>query len=158
MTKAWITTSSTNVPAIVNSLNAACDQGFIPNQLHLLENPEVVAEVERALDVSVEVIDAYGGNEPSIHVTEIEDELSFGDIHQHVKNSIEDVKADDGEVAVDFTPGRKFMSAITFTAGMKYGADHVFYFYLKEPGHYGRFYPAIPRSAVELIDFTEELA
>lgn len=32
-------------------------------------------------------------------------------------------------IAVDVTLARKFMSAITFQAGFRFDADHVFYFY-----------------------------
>ena len=46
MSTAWITTSSTNIEAMVNSLNAACDQGFISDELHLIENPGVTELVD----------------------------------------------------------------------------------------------------------------
>lgn len=44
---------------------------------------------------------------------------------------------------------------IIIAAGMRYDADHVFYFYLSDYGFYGGLYPEIPRTAVELIDFAE---
>lgn len=58
---------------------------------------------------------------------------------------------------MDFTPGRKFMSAIAFQAGMKFEADHVFYFYRKGGVYQGNYLPEIPRTAYELIDFTEAI-
>ena len=61
----------------------------------------------------------------------------------------------DAEVAVDITPGRKFMSAIAFAAGMRYDADHVYYFYVSGEEHMGAFYPEIPRTATTLYDLTE---
>ncbi len=156
MATGWITTSSTHVEAMVNSLNAACDQGFVPDELYLIENPGVTDEVERALDLAATIITAYGGDEPDIHLTSLETEVAFDRIRTHVRDAIEDVQADGGEVAVDITPGRKFMSAIAFAAGLRYGADHVYYFYLDSPSYFGRLYPEMPRTATRLYDFTEE--
>lgn len=157
MTKAWITTSSTHIQAITNSINAACNQGYIPDRVFMLENPSVIEEVDEALSITKDIVVAHGGVQPETHVKSIEEELAFEEILNYVRNAIEEVRADDGEVAVDITPGRKYMSAIAFTAGMKYNADHVFYFYLTGL-HYGKYYPEIPRTASDLIDFTEVLA
>ena len=157
MPKAWITTSSTNVEAMVNSLNAACDREFVPTELHVIENPGVTEQVTRALELMSTIVRAYGGDEPDVHVTSLESEVKFDEIHVHVKDAIESVHATGGEVAVDITPGRKFMSAIAFAAGLRYDADHVFYFYLDPSAYFGRLYPDIPRTATRLYDFTEEL-
>jgi len=157
MSTAWITTSSTNIEAMVNSLNAACDQGFVPDELHLIENPGVTDEVDRALDLAATIIAAYDGEEPEIHLTSLESEVEFDRIRTHVRDAIETVHDDGGDVAVDITPGRKFMSAIAFAAGLRYDADHVFYFYLDSPEYFGRLYPDMPRTATHLYDFREEL-
>jgi hypothetical protein len=53
------------------------------------------------------------------------------------------------------TPGRKFMSAIAFQAGIQFDADHVFYLYIVNNQFYGRLYPDVPRPMVELVDFQE---
>lgn len=157
MPTAWITTSSTHIEAMVNSLNAACERGFVPDELHLIENPGVTEEVDRALDLAATIVEAYGGDEPDIHLTSLDSEVEFDRIRTHVKDAIERVHDEGGSVAVDITPGRKFMSAIAFAAGLRYDADHVFYFYLDDSEYFGRFYPAIPRTATHLYDFTEEL-
>lgn len=157
MPTAWITTSSTHVEAVVNSLNAACDRGFVPDELHLIENPGVTEQVDRALALATTIITAYDGDEPEIHLTALDSEVEFDRIHTHVRDAIERVHDDGGEVAVDITPGRKFMSAIAFAAGLRYEADHVFYFYLGSPEYFGRLYPDMPRTATHLYDFTEEL-
>lgn len=157
MTTAWITTASTNIEAMVNSLNAACDRGFVPDELHLIENPGVTEEVDRALDLAATIITAYDGAEPDVHLTSLESEVEFDRIHTHVREAIERVHEDGGDVAVDITPGRKFMSAIAFATGLRYDADHVFYFYLDSQKYFGRLYPNMPRSATHLYDFTEEL-
>lgn len=157
MSQSWVTTSSTHVEAMVNSLMAACDRGFVPTQYYFLENPDVEASVQRAIEVTTAVVEAFDGPTPEITVTKIDEEVEFDRIRTHVRDAIEAANDRGDEVAVDITPGRKFMSAIAFAAGMRYGADHVFYFYLSSPQHYGRLYPEIPRTATHLYDFTEDV-
>ena len=131
MVTAWVTNGTTTLEAIVNPINAACDDGFVPDRLYIIENPKVTDEVARAVDLATEIVDAYGGDELDIQITSIESELDFDQLYAHTKEAIEEVHEDDGEVAVDFTPGRKFMSALAFATGMRYDADHVYYFYLE---------------------------
>ena len=95
----------------------------------MIEKSEVTEQVMRALELMSTIIRPYGGDEPDIHVTPLESEVESGKIHVHSKDGIERVHADDGEVAVDITPRRKFMSAIEFAAGLRFDADHVFYYY-----------------------------
>lgn len=155
MSRTWITTSSTRVGAMVNSINAACEEGFVPDHCYFLDNPEVEEAVQRAIEYTNAVVEAYGGDPPTVHLTSLEDEIEFDRIRTFVQEAIEEANARGDEVAVDITPGRKFMSAIAFAAGMRYGADHVYYFYLSSYGSWGGLYPEIPRSAIELIDFVE---
>lgn len=157
MSPAWITTSSTHIEAIVNSLNAACDDGFVPEDLYVIENPGVTEVVDQALTLATTIITAYGGDEPTIHLTTLDSEVEFDRIRTHVKDAVDEVHDRGDEVAVDITPGRKFMSAIAFAAGMKYGADHVYYFYLTSTDYFGDLYPDMPRTATRLYDFAEEL-
>lgn len=157
MTIAWITTSSIHVEAMLNSIIAACEREFVPTDLYLIETPGASEHVDRALDVAASAIAAYDGDDPEIHLTTLEHETEFDRIRAHIKEAIETVHESDGEVAVDITPGRKFMSAIAFAAGFRYGADHVFYFYHESSDYYGHVYPEMPRTACKLYDFTEVL-
>ena len=157
MVQAWVTNSSTTLEAMVNPLNAACDGGFVPDRLYLLENPGVTDQVQRALDLIAEITTVYGGNEPEIRLTTLDSEVEFDRISSFFAESITEVEDDDGEVAVDITPGRKFMSAIAFAAGMRYEADHVYYFYLTSSDQYGQIYPDMPRTTTQLYDFREAL-
>ena len=157
MTVAWITTSSIHVEAMLNSIIAACDRGFVPTDLYLIETPGATEYVDQALDIAASAIAAYGGDEPEIHLTTLDHETEFDRIRTHIKDAIESVHDDGGDVAVDITPGRKFMSAIAFAAGFRYDADHVFYFYHESSTFYGRVFPSMPRTATQLYDFTEVL-
>ena len=156
MVNAWITNGTTTLEAMVNPINAACDEGFVPDRLYMIENPKVTDEVARAVDLATEIVDTYGTDELDIRMTSIESELNFDRLYTHTKEAIEEVHEDNGEVAVDFTPGRKFMSALAFATGMRNDADHVYYFYLEDSPR-GRIYPSIPRTKSRLYDFTEEL-
>ena len=121
-----------------------------------MENPEVADTVASAIDHTRTIVEAYGGDEPTFERTSVEDELEFDRIRTHVRDAIEAARERDAEVAVDITPGRKFMSAIAFAAGMRYGADHVYYFYLSSDEYYGQLYPEIPRTATNLFDLAED--
>ena len=156
MVRAWVTNSSTTLEAMVNPLNAACDGGFVPDRLYLLENPGVTEQVQRALDLIAEITTAYGSDEPEIRLTTLDNETDFNRISTYFADAISEVRDDGGEVAVDITPGRKFMSAIAFAAGMRYEADHVYYFYIS-PDQYGQIYPDMPRTAMQLYDIREAL-
>lgn len=155
MAGVWVTNSSTTVEAMVNPLAAALDGGFSPNRIHLLQNPEVIEEVDEFVHITESIFSAYGAEPPTIKRTSLDDEVQFDRIRSHHHEAIQQAKDRDEVVAVDITPGRKFMSAIAFATGMRYEADHVYYFYLSSIDHYGRLYPGIPRTATQLYDFTE---
>ncbi len=157
MSKSWVTTASSNVQAMTNSLTAACDEGYVPDAIHVLEMPNVAQQVDDAIADAARTIEAYGGDEPAIHFTSIDREVDFERIHEHVRSAIRDAHDAEDAVAVDITPGRKFMSAIAFATGMRYDADHVFYLYISSTDFFGRPYPEIPRPAAHLYDFAEEL-
>jgi hypothetical protein len=56
MSRSWVTTASTNVQAMTNSLTAACDDGYVPDANHVLEMPNVAQHYRRVrLHSSVEI-------------------------------------------------------------------------------------------------------
>jgi len=158
MTLAWVTNSTTRPGPVVNSLNAACEAGYLPDELYLLSNPKVAGQVEPIRSRANSIVEAYGGDELDVHVTNLDHETDFADIVAHYRDAIESVHEADRPVAVDVTPGRKYMSAIAFQAGFRFEADHVFYLHVESNRFYDLSYPEIPRTGIELIDFAEELA
>lgn len=156
MTRIWVTNGTPTMPGILNPLAAACDRRFIPDQAHILSNPGVADSVAAASEMFDIIIDAYGGS-ADITQYSLESETDFPEIIDFYHSTIEAAKENGDQIAVDVTPGRKFMSAIAFQAGFRFGADHVFYFHRKSGGYYGQFYSEIPRTATDLIDFTEVL-
>jgi hypothetical protein len=101
------------------------------------------------------VVIEYGGDAPELSATRLDEETDFQRIVEHFREPISRLHDDGGTAAVDVTPGRKFMSAIAFQAGMQFEADHVYYLYISNNQFYGRLYPDVPRPVTEFIDFTE---
>lgn len=155
MTDAWITTMSTNLEAVVNPLSAACDRGYVPDELYVLENPGVADQIDDIIGMMEVVVKEYAETDPDVYTTRIDHETEFEAIVEHVREPVERIRSGDGTVAVDVTPGRKFMSALAFQAGIRFNADHVFYLYIRDAQFYGRIYQNVPRPSLELIDFSE---
>lgn len=159
MTRYWVTTGSTNPEAVVNPLAAACNEwGYVPDRIYLLGNPGVEDQIERIVELSKTIVEAYGGATPDIERTTLETEVDFQAIVSHFQAAIEAARTVDGEVVVDITPGRKFMSAIAFQAGIQFQADRVAYLHVHSGRLFGRVYADLPRSGTTLYDFTEVFA
>ncbi len=157
MERVWITNGSTSVAPVVNAVHAACHQGFVPTHVHVLGNPgieDVIPDVESMLTA---IVDAHDGTGPEIAVTHLDDELDFDGIVSYLRTNIEAAQAAGAAVAVDVTPGRKFWSFISFQAGIDLGVDHLYYVHVTSDTHFGSTFPTIPRPALRLIDFQEEL-
>lgn len=162
MDNVWVSSGSTTIEAMVNPIAAACagdgiEDAYVPDTVHFLDNPGLGNAISEVTAITRAILEQYGVDDPTIETTHIEHETDFAGIVSHYHTAIEDAHAADANVAVDVTPGRKFMSVIAFNAGTTYDADHVFYFYLKSSDYYSRVYPEIPKPAAELYDFTEVL-
>lgn len=155
MTRLWITNGSTSVAPIVNTLNAACEDGYHPTDIYLLENPAIEDVTTRATDLMKTIVTETGGDEPTITVKSLEDELDFQGIAAYLRTAIEAAQGPDDQIAIDVTPGRRFWAIISFRAGHEYSVDHLYYGHLLTENYYETAYPAIPRTAMNLIDFTE---
>lgn len=153
MSPIWLTNASPTTEAVVNPLVAACDEGVVPNEIRLLSNPGLDETTTDLVPLLEDIVAAYDAT-PSVTVHELDSETQYQQIMSYYIDGIEDAQSRSTTVAVDFTPGRKFMSAIAFQVGLQYGADHVYYLHLQSVD-YGRCYPDIPRTNVELVDFTE---
>ncbi|MFC5973969.1 hypothetical protein ACFPYI_21830 [Halomarina salina] len=146
---------STNLEAVINPLIAGCDEGFIPDELHVTKNPGVSEQFDDITAMMERVVIEYGGDAPELFVTQLEEETDFHGIVDHFRAPIARVQEEGGTTAVDVTPGRKFMSAIAFQAGIQFEADHVYYLYVSNNQFYGRLYPDVPRPVAEFFDFQE---
>lgn len=155
MERLWITNGSTSVAPVVNSVSAACREGFVPTDVRLLSNPTIADVTDRAVTQLKTVVTAHGGDEPAVTVEPIEDETDFEAIVATVQEAIAEGRAAGAAVAVDLTPGRKFWSSLSFQAGIDADVDHLYYLHVDTGEYYGQPEPLLPRTAVDLVDFTE---
>jgi len=155
MTRYWVTTGSTNPEAVVNPLAAACNEwGYVPDRVFVLGNPGVANRLDRIVTLVETIVEAYGGD-PDVERTSLDSETEFQAIVDHFQAAIDAAREEEGEVVVDITPGRKFMSAIAFQAGIRFDADRVAYLHVHSGELFGRVYADLPRSGTTLYDFTE---
>jgi hypothetical protein len=101
------------------------------------------------------VVTAYGGDEPSITVETIDEETDFEAITAYLRSAIEAGSDAHADTAVDISPGRRFWSVISFQAGIRHDVEHIYYSHVETEAYFGETYPTIPRTAINLIDFTE---
>lgn len=162
MDTVWITTGSTSVEAMVNPLAAACtadgiDEPFVPDTVYFLDNPGLADSLSDAKTLTREILEGHGITSPTIRTNKLDHETDFDGIVAHFRAAVEEAREAGATVAIDVTPGRKFMSVFAFNAGTTFGVDHIFYFYLHSNAYFERIYQTIPRTAGELYDFTEVL-
>lgn len=157
MERMWITHGSTSLTPIVNTLNGACHESYLPTDIYLLENPGIEDVTDPATALMKTIVTASGGAEPAVTIESLDDELDFEGIVSYLTAAITTGKDADAEIAIDITPGRKFWSVISFRAGHEYNVDHLYYGHLLTDEYYGMPYPTIPRTAMNLIDFMEVL-
>jgi molybdenum cofactor biosynthesis enzyme MoaA len=155
MEQVWITNASPTIQAVVDPLAAACEAGFVPTTVHMVANPAVEEESDEAAAIVDDVVAAHGES-ATIESQRIDDERDFDAIAEYYRDAVSSAP-DDAEVAIDLTPGRKFMAVMAFQAGRQFDADHIFYLYIHSSQYYGRPYPEVPQTAVDLMDFTEVL-
>lgn len=155
MERVWITNGSTGLAPIVNPLAAACHRGYVPDRVYFLDNPSIADRTDTTVSMIKSVVTAHDGAEPDVEVHSLDEELDFDGIIAYLQSAITTAREAGGDVAIDVTPGRKFWSIISFRAGFEYDVDHLYYVHLKSSHFYELCYPEIPRTAIDLVDFTE---
>jgi len=60
MVDAWLTTMSTNLEAVIN-LSSRPEEGFLPDELYVLENPGVGDQFDDITSMMERVVVEYGG-------------------------------------------------------------------------------------------------
>lgn len=157
MKRVWVTNGSTSVAPVINALHAACHEGYVPTDVHVLANPAIEGVIPDVRAMVETIVTAHDGDQPTVSVTHLEEELDFSGIVSYLQSAIDEARTVDAEVAIDVTPGRKFWSFISFQAGVANEVDHLYYIHISSDTFFGSTFPTIPRPAGQLIDFTEEL-
>ncbi len=118
----WITTAGSSPFAVINTLWAACElDGYVPEKVYIVANEKVENEVKIVHEWIGRILKGYGSTAiiERIHA----DEVDFTNFSRILSTCITEEKKKGNQVAVDMTPGRKFMSAFSMFNGLKKAAQ-----------------------------------
>jgi len=117
----WITTVGWQPFAVINPLWAACFyQEFLPEKAILLNNgykdTKIAKNLETVKEWCAQILGEYGIEQPQIEAIDADE----NDINNFAAIFTQIVDAQKlNEVAIDMTPGRKFMSSIAMATAFK---------------------------------------
>lgn len=152
----WITIIGSSPFAVINTIWAACKiDGYVPDRVMFIVNEQLgPASIDTAKRWVREILMEYGVNNPIIEEIDIP-ETDFLELKETLKGNISEFKTD-GAVAIDMTPGRKYMSAIAMHTSIEMGADHVYYLHLSDNKYQNKPFPLIPMHNQRLVDMVSE--
>lgn len=161
MMRVWITTVGKSPFAVVNPIWMVCRTGeFIPERVYLIWNEAVEEERDIVKDLTEVILKSYGISEPEIIADESvkvreEDFQRF----MNLLIAIRDKELHEGnEVAIDMTPGRKFMSALSMGLGFSSKHIHrVYYLHLSDQRYTNVPLILIPFKLQKLYEMRREL-
>ncbi|WP_423792975.1 hypothetical protein ACPB8Q_01875 [Methanocaldococcus indicus] len=160
--KIWITTVGTSPYAVFNTLwFAIVRDSYLPDKIYFLWNDKVKHNLEK-LEKWVNILSNEYNFKVEINKDYKVSEENIKEFSNALKKIIKNEKLKNNEIAIDITPGRKFMSAFSLFAGLegvegKYKCDKVYYLHLKDLKYMN--YPLflIPFSIQELYEFNSWL-
>lgn len=159
--KVWISTASTSTFAVINTLWAAIIQeDYLPEKIHLLANDYVVAKgFLKNAELGCKLICQEYGIKTTVKTHEFR-ETDFSSLAQLLGAIVGAEKQIGNEVAIDITPGRKFMSAFSMYMGVgraiEQQADRIYYHHLLDFAFKDFPYPLIPANIRRLYDIKKE--
>ena len=148
----WITSVGTSAYAVVNPLWAACvfDE-FIPVRFHFLVNQGTVKNADTAEGWIKHVLHEY-----EIKPQVIKHQIDEEDMDNFAKVLCKVIETEFGNsIAIDMTPGRKFMSACALLAGRKYEVEKLYYLHLYNSAYQDRPFILIPFNQQRLVNVIE---
>ncbi len=151
--RSWITTVGPSPFAVINTFWAAAERDrWIPQRIFLIYNDETMQHIPGITQVMERIVEEYGGSKPEIECVTI-DEDDLGEVFATYRRVIEDERELGNEIAIDITPGRKYMSAFSLYAGLKGGSiDRIYYIHIHGKKFMNIPYPMIPTSYCDLED------
>lgn len=159
----WVTSVGRSPFAVVNPLWAAAKQeDYIPGRIYLLKNRAVedCGNVAKVIKLLKKLVLEFADREAEIKEIYAE-ETDFQNFMKTIGGILREEKGLGNEVAVDMTPGRKFMSAIAMYSGVgdrvKNRADRVYYLHLDNNIYQNRPYMLIPMVKQKLYDMKKSL-
>ena len=151
--KSWITTIGPSPFAVINTFWAAADRDdWVPDRIYLVYNDYTKEFLPGISAVMERIILEYDGDRPEIYCKCV-DENDLAGVFKTYKGIISQERKLGNEIAIDITPGRKYMSAFSLYAGLKEGSiDKIYYIHIRGRKFMNRPYPLIPVSYCELED------
>ncbi len=117
--KIWITTVGWSPFAVFNTLwFAIVRDSYIPDKIYLIWNSKVENNKEIIKKYLNALNESYGFNLKVVEY-KIEREENFKEFIKGLSDIILKEKKYNNEIAIDITPGRKFMSAFSMFAGLE---------------------------------------
>ena len=151
--RSWITTIGPSPFAVINTFWAAVERdSWISERIFLIYNEETVQYLPGISKVMESIILEHGGKRPEIRCTSInEDDLA--QVYRTYQRVIDEERKNENEIAIDITPGRKYMSAFSMHAGLKNGSiDRIYYIHIRGRKFMNQPYPMIPVPYCDLED------
>lgn len=152
--KIWVTTVGTTPFAVINSLWAAIDQeGWVPKRIYLIASKNTQKYIPGLVRVIEVIVTSYGGEKIEVVPVNI-NESDFKIVYENYFNIIKKEKKDDNEVAIDITPGRKYMSAFAMYCALRSEppADKIYYAHIKGGKFQNLPYPYVPAKYIVIKD------
>ncbi|MBN1540465.1 MAG: hypothetical protein JW939_10000 [Candidatus Thermoplasmatota archaeon] len=149
----WITTVGPSPFAVINTLWAAADKDeWVPDRIHLVYDDLTKGSLPGISCVMERIVLEYGGSKPEIFCRSInEDDL--GSVFRTYSDIIEKERELENRIAIDITPGRKYMSAFSLYAGLKGGGiDRIYYIHIRGRKYMNIPYPLIPAPYCDIED------
>jgi hypothetical protein len=114
MDNVWVSSGSTTIEAMVNPIAAACagdglETAFVPDTVYFLDNPGLGEALSETKVLTRILLEQYGVESPTIKTGHVDHETDFQGIVSHFQDAISDAHDAAANVAVDVTPGRKFI-------------------------------------------------
>ncbi len=164
--KVWVTTVGKSPFAVLNTIWYLVRKGeYVPERVYLIWNDLVEKEKEIVKELIRVLLESYGVN-PEI-IADESVKVDEDDFHNLIKTLAEirnKELAEGNEIAVDMTPGRKFMSALSMYLGVadelikkKKNVHRVYYLHLRDLRFVDKPLVLIPFSVQKCYEMRREL-
>jgi CRISPR associated protein Csm6 len=151
--RSWITTVGPSPFAVINTFWAAAERDhWVPSRIYLIYEDHTKGSLPGISCVMEKIVLEYGGKKPEIFCKSI-DEDDLGDVFKTYETIINEERELGNKIAIDITPGRKYMSAFSLYAGLKGGTiDKIYYIHIRGRKYMNLPYPMIPTPYCNLED------
>ncbi|MEM4397184.1 MAG: hypothetical protein QW757_01005, partial [Candidatus Woesearchaeota archaeon] len=145
----WLTFLGESVYASINCIYLAKINGFIFDEFIYIKNRNVKKQNIDLFEKEIKILFPNS----KITATDIE-ETDFTEIKNFIEKTLEYSKENNNEICIDITPGRKYMSALLLSIGLKKNCNYIFYLHLNEKKYEQKRYDEIPLEYCKLYNLS----